>query len=113
MSEIPGVSAELLADYLLMRKTKKAGALTQTAVRGLQREADKARISLTQAIEVCCEAGWQGFNASWYAKRIGDDRAPSGGRGQPRSNAGRHSGFTHEHSDYYDQCIPDDGSIPA
>ncbi|MEJ8296142.1 helix-turn-helix domain-containing protein [Delftia tsuruhatensis] len=113
VSVIPGVSAELLADYLLVRKTKKAGALTQTALRGLQREADKARISLAQAIEVCCEAGWQGFNASWYAKRIGDDRAPSGGHSQPRSNAGRHSGFTHEHSDYYDQGVPDDGSIPA
>jgi len=66
---LPGVSAELLADYMAVRKAKKAGALTQTAVDGLQREADAAGITLAEAITACCEFGWQGFNAGWYADR--------------------------------------------
>lgn len=106
------VPEKVWQDYLALRKKHRA-PLTDTALDGIAREAATARITLARALEVCCEAGWRGFNASWYAKRIGDDRAPSGGHSQPRSNAGRHSGFTHEHSDYYDQGVPDDGSIPA
>jgi len=103
------VPEQVWQDYLALRKKHRA-PLTDTALDGIAREAASARITLTRALEVCCEAGWRGFNASWYAKRIGDDRAPSGGHGQPRSKVGRHSGFTH---DYFDQGIPDDGSIPA
>jgi hypothetical protein len=61
----------LLADFLSVRKAKRAGPLTATAIDGLQREADKAGISLEAAVTACCEFGWQGFNAGWYA-----DRAP-------------------------------------
>ena len=61
----------LLADFLVVRKAKRAGPLTATAIAGLQREADKAGISLESAVTACCEFGWQGFNAGWYA-----DRAP-------------------------------------
>jgi hypothetical protein len=59
---------DLVADFLQIRKAKKA-PLTQTAVDGIQREADKAGISLGDAIRACCEFGWQGFNAGWYAER--------------------------------------------
>lgn len=64
-----GIPADLLADYMALRKAKKAGPLTKTAIAGLQREADKAGISLEAAVTACCEYGWQGFNASWYAER--------------------------------------------
>lgn len=66
---IPGVPTDLLTDYLAVRKAKHAGPLTETALRGLQREAEKAGISLAEAITACCEFGWQGFNAGWYAER--------------------------------------------
>jgi hypothetical protein len=59
----------LLADFLVVRKAKRAGPLTATAIAGLQREADKAGISLEAAVTACCEYGWQGFNAGWYAAR--------------------------------------------
>ncbi len=68
-SNIPGVSAELLADYVEVRKGKRAGKLTATVIAGLQREADKAGITLADAVKACCEYGWQGFNADWYAQR--------------------------------------------
>lgn len=98
--------------FLAQRKAKRA-PLTDIALEGIAKEAKAAGLSLNDAIAYSCSAGWQGFNAGWYANREGSGRAPSGGHGQPRSNAGRHSGFTHEHSDYYDQGVPDDGSIPA
>lgn len=74
ISELEDVPSELLADYLKVRKAKKAGPITETVVAGLKREAAKAGISVADAITCCCEAGWQGFNAEWYAKR----RAPTG-----------------------------------
>ena len=72
--EVAGVSPELLADYMAVRKAKKAGPFTATALSGMKREADKAGLTMAQALTVCCEAGWQGFNATWYARRNGDPR---------------------------------------
>lgn len=73
---IPDVPPTLLADYIAVRKAKRAGPLTKTALDGLRREADKAGLSLADAIAYCCEAGWQGFNAGWYAER--ETRRPAG-----------------------------------
>lgn len=74
---IPGVSDQLLADYLAVRKAKRAGPLSATAVAGLEREAAKAGLTLTEAITACCEFGWQGFNAGWYAERVAKRPAAS------------------------------------
>lgn len=63
------IPASLLVDFLVVRKAKRAGPLTATAIAGLQREADKAGISLADAVTACCEYGWQSFNAQWYAER--------------------------------------------
>ena len=65
----PPLPADLLSDFLAVRKAKKAGPLTKTAVAGICREAEKAGISLIDAVTACCEYGWQGFNAGWYAER--------------------------------------------
>ncbi len=65
----PPLPADLLADFLVVRKAKKAGPLTKTAVAGICREAEKAGISLIDAVTACCEYGWQGFSAAWYAER--------------------------------------------
>jgi hypothetical protein len=59
-----GVTDGVWQDWLKLRKAKKA-AVTQTAIDGLQREADKARVSLQTALETCCERGWTGFKAEW------------------------------------------------
>ena len=63
-----GVPQSIWADFLKLRAAKKA-PLTATALRGIQREADKAKITLSDALAVSCEAGWQGFRADWYAAR--------------------------------------------
>ena len=62
------VSEEVWADFLTLRKAKKA-PITDTALRGFRREAEKAGISLQQAIEVSCTMGWQGFKAEWYQRQ--------------------------------------------
>jgi uncharacterized protein YdaU (DUF1376 family) len=59
-----GVSESVFKDYLEVRKTKKA-KWTDTALKGLIRESEKAGISLQQAMEMCCARGWVGFNADW------------------------------------------------
>ena len=57
-------------DFQALRKAKRA-ALTDTALDGIKREAEKAGIGLAEALAYCCQAGWQGFNAGWYADRKG------------------------------------------
>ena len=59
---------QVWADFLQLRKDKRA-ALTATALKGIEREAAKAGVDLNTAIAACCEYGWQGFNATWYAER--------------------------------------------
>ena len=75
---IPGVPPRLLADYLEVRKGKRAGEITQTVIDGLEREASKAGISVAEAVQACCEFGWQGFNAGWYADRVKTTGRPVG-----------------------------------
>jgi hypothetical protein len=66
---LPDIPEPLIADYLEVRRAKKAGALSATAVQGLQREAGKAGIPIEAALRACCEYAWIGFNAQWYADR--------------------------------------------
>lgn len=63
-----------LVDYLKVRKAKKAGEFTSTAIDGMEREAGKAGLSLADAVRVCAELGWQGFNAGWYEQRMARNR---------------------------------------
>jgi hypothetical protein len=73
----------LVADWLAVRKDKKAGTLTATAVEGLQREAAKASLTTEEAVRYCIEANWVGFNAGFYANREGKSGAQNvRGRGQ-------------------------------
>lgn len=59
-----GIDEQVANDYLVVRETKKA-ALTQTALDGIKREANKAKLTLENALRICIERNWQGFSASW------------------------------------------------
>lgn len=63
---LPDVPPELVEDFVKLRKAKRA-SVTQTAVDGIRREAQKAGYTMEQAIRTCCERGWQGFKAEWVA----------------------------------------------
>ena len=60
-----GVDGQLALDYLAVREDRKARTLTQTAIAGLEREAVRAGLTLVQAVTVCVERNWAGFNADW------------------------------------------------
>lgn len=59
-----GVSPSTWADFLKLRKAKKA-PMTDTALQGIRLEAGKAGITLEEALKTCCKRGWQGFEAGW------------------------------------------------
>ncbi|WP_426877614.1 replication protein [Glaesserella parasuis] len=59
-----GITEQLAKDFIVHRKSFKA-PITETALKGFQREADKAKIPIQQAIAISIERGWRGFNAGW------------------------------------------------
>ena len=61
-----GVLQNVWDDFLQLRKGKRS-AVTDTVMRGIEKEALKAGLSLNDALEHCCISGWQSFNAEWYA----------------------------------------------
>ena len=64
-----GVSDSVWQDFLQISKAKKS-PMTATALKGIEREASKAGMTLSEAITSCCELGWARFNAGWYAERM-------------------------------------------
>lgn len=72
------VSEPVWQDFQRLRREKRA-PLTDTALAGVRREAVKAGVPMEVALSYCCEAGWQGFNAGWYADRQGKRQSSAGG----------------------------------
>ena len=95
LSKPDEVTDQVWADFLQIRKAKRS-PLTATAMAGIEREAAKAGIGLQQALEVCCESGWAGFKADWFANR---GHGSSGG-GQNRHQAGRKAASSFAEKDY-------------
>ncbi len=62
-----GVSEQVWTDFCALRNKRRA-PITETALKGIQREAEKAGITLEEALSTCCERGWQGFKAEWYRR---------------------------------------------
>lgn len=56
------VPEDVWRDFLAARKGK---AFTPTALKGFEREAAKAGITVAEAIRIAAERGWQGFKADW------------------------------------------------
>lgn len=61
-----GISESVWDDFLKLREKKKA-PFTETALKGIVREAAKAGYSVESALQTCCERGWQSFKADWVA----------------------------------------------
>ena len=65
-----GVEKQHAEDWLKARKAKRL-PLTATALDGVKREAEKAGMTLAQAIERAATENWAGFKASWLDKTTG------------------------------------------
>jgi hypothetical protein len=63
------VDHQVWADFLSIRKAKKA-PMTETALKGIEREAKKAGWSLEKAISECVTRGWQSFKADWVKEKM-------------------------------------------
>ena len=72
-----GVSLSVWDDFKKLRKSKKS-ALTETALTGIVREANKAGWTLEAALRECCERGWTSFKSEWVA----DKTTGSNGNGE-------------------------------
>lgn len=63
------VSETTWADFQKLRKEKKA-PITETAMNGIRREAEKAGWTLEQALVEVCQRNWQGFKAEWVGVKV-------------------------------------------
>lgn len=111
-----GVLKQVASDWLKVRKAKRL-APTQTAFDQIQREADKAGLTMGQAIDRACKNGWAGFKASWDANQgnggnhVISSRAATIqgviGQPQPRSAVEFFGGRTFESSAVDSNCDDD------
>ncbi len=69
--ELYGLPPALVSDWRSSRK----GALTQTAVDGLKREAEKAGLSLEEALRIQLERGWSYFDGVRYRDSLASSSA--------------------------------------
>lgn len=81
-----GVETQLAKDWLQTRKEKRAGSLTQTVMAALQREAEKAGLTVPQAVQVAAERGWARFNASYLHNETQPFAGGTQHKPQPRNN---------------------------
>ena len=64
VSKPDDVSDQTWTDWVAHRKAKKA-TVTETVLKSIQTEADKAGMNLEAALETMCARGWSGFKAEW------------------------------------------------
>lgn len=62
---IPPIPAELLSEWLIVRKRKP---VTERVFKSVEKEAAKIGWTPEQAIIKCCERGWTGFEAQWVSR---------------------------------------------
>jgi hypothetical protein len=95
-----GVEKQVVDDWLAIRKAKRQ-TLTLTALEQTKREAEKAGVTLNDAIKFSVQNSWAGFKASWMQNATLENLK------QPAIT--RHTGF--DQRDYTDGLIPNgDGS---
>ena len=64
-----GVSNDVWESFLAIRKAKRA-PVTTVALAGIEKEAQKAAMTLEQALAMCCARGWAGFKAAWAKDQV-------------------------------------------
>jgi uncharacterized protein YdaU (DUF1376 family) len=63
-----GVSPEVWDSFVAQRKASRA-VITETVIKSIQREANKAGWTLEQALAECAARGWRGFKADWVVEK--------------------------------------------
>jgi hypothetical protein len=99
--DFENVDEAIVKDFLALRKAKKS-PVTQTAINGIKREAAKAKLSLEQALEICCIRGWQGFKAEWVKN---DNKPQQQGSFDPVAFVNQNRGSNGNEQPYFDDFI--------
>lgn len=100
----PGdVSDQVWEDFLTHRQAKRA-PVTQTVLKTIRAEADKAGWPIEQALSEMTNRGWQGFKASWITENKGGNRYE-----QPKSKGNAREELA-ECLDSLRRGKPDDGT---
>ena len=73
------VSQEVWDEFVLLRKQKRT-TVTPLVIKGIKLEAEKAGLSLQDALVTCIERGWQGFKADWVKEKFGNNYGAKGFR---------------------------------
>lgn len=60
-----GVETNVLNDWIAVRKLKRQ-VFTETALTRFLNEVSKAKITVNEAVRICAEKSWGGFENSWY-----------------------------------------------
>jgi len=68
--DLKDVDPQVVSDWLLLRKRKKA-PVTATVIKLLRSNAAKAGMSMEEVLSMCCQRGWQGFDPSWVQRERG------------------------------------------
>lgn len=63
-----GVSSDVWDSFVAQRKASRA-VITETVIKSIQREANKAGWTLEQALAECAARGWRGFKADWVIEK--------------------------------------------
>lgn len=70
-----GVDEQVAIDFMSIRRAKKS-PLTTTALQGIEKEAEKAGVTLSTALATCAVRGWQSFKAEWHTQPNGQTQQP-------------------------------------
>lgn len=60
----------LVSDWYAIRIHKRA-VVTESAMNGIRNEAEKAGVTVKQALQICCVNGWSGYRSSWAGSSDG------------------------------------------
>jgi uncharacterized protein YdaU (DUF1376 family) len=63
-----GVSSDVWDSFVAQRKASRA-VITESVIKSIQREANKAGWTLEQALAECAARGWRGFKADWVIEK--------------------------------------------
>jgi len=86
-----GVSEEVLNDWLIVRKNKKASN-TETAFKAIKTEIDKSGKFAGEIIQICAERNWQGFKNEWLIS----NNNQNGGNKQSIAKGWQPTGFNQD-----------------
>ena len=62
-----GINPASWSEWMVIRKKKRLGGLTEYGLELMKQECSKADISLQRGIDHCIESGWGGFKAAYIA----------------------------------------------